>query len=80
MRKEVYITAIAVAVLIIYFAYQSDIRKSIFAERLGDMTIRNRGGSCPGSFKYLWFKGHTSCKRILSGLYGKERHLAHLGG
>ena len=39
MRKEVYIIAIAVAVLIIYFAYQSDTRKSIFTERLGDMTL-----------------------------------------
>lgn len=39
MRKEIYAILIVAAVLIIYFSFLSDARKSIFTERLGDMTL-----------------------------------------
>jgi hypothetical protein len=39
MRKEIYAILIVVAVLIIYISFQSDTRKSIFTERLGDMSL-----------------------------------------
>ena len=38
MKKE-YVIIIVAAVLIIYFSFLSDSRKSIFTERLGDMTL-----------------------------------------
>ncbi|SNQ60142.1 hypothetical protein [Candidatus Methanoperedens nitratireducens] len=39
MKKEVYTVIIVAAVLIIYFSFLSDSRKSIFTEKLGDMTL-----------------------------------------
>ncbi|MCX9010818.1 MAG: hypothetical protein OIN66_06815 [Candidatus Methanoperedens sp.] len=39
MKKEVYAIIIVAAVLIIYFSFLSDTRKSIFTERLGDMVL-----------------------------------------
>ncbi len=39
MRKEIYALLIVAAVFAVYFAIQSDARKSIFTERLGDMSL-----------------------------------------
>jgi len=39
MKKEVYAVIIVAAVLIVYSTFMSDTRKSIFTERLGDMTL-----------------------------------------
>ncbi len=37
--KKIYIVIIVAAVLAVSFLYMSDSRKSIFTERLGDMTL-----------------------------------------
>lgn len=39
MKKEAYAILIVAAVLVAFFIYQSDTRKGIFTERLGDMTL-----------------------------------------
>lgn len=39
MRKEIYAILIVAAVFIIYFSFLSDARKSIFTEKLGDMSL-----------------------------------------
>ncbi|MFA4935253.1 MAG: hypothetical protein WC568_05395 [Candidatus Methanoperedens sp.] len=48
MKKEVYIIAFVAAVLILAVIYQPEARKSIFTERLGDMSlIRYETGEVP---------------------------------
>ncbi len=39
MKKEVYAVIIVAALFILYFSFLSDSRKSIFTEKLGDMTL-----------------------------------------